>query len=286
VDRARVAASLAALVLERLEPLKARGEISDREIAEARARLEEAQIAGRSAESRREILIAGPRPEAVAELEARVAKSASEVEAAAARLAYYELRSPIDGVLDRIHCHPGQVLAAGAPAAEVVDPGELLVTGGVSPPEAAQLREGQAARVRPGGPGPAGDSAPLEGTVHSVGVQTDPSTGAVPVRVLVKNPAGRLHPGMLVSVEIVAGDVKDALAVPDRAVVPAEEGLTVALLKDGKAVVVPVKAGLRQSGLTQIEAEGLKAGDAVIVSGAYNLPSGTPVKPAAPPKTP
>ena len=57
-----------------------------------------------------------------------------------------------------------------------------------------------------------------------------------------------------------------------------QEEPTLAVVRDGKAVHLHPRLGLRQGGLTQIVVEGLAAGEKVITRGAYDLPDGTPVK--------
>ena len=63
----------------------------------------------------------GPRPEAVAEAEGKIKTADALVDFSRAHLKYHTIRSPIDGVLDSLHCHPGQTIAIGSPIGEVVD---------------------------------------------------------------------------------------------------------------------------------------------------------------------
>jgi multidrug efflux pump subunit AcrA (membrane-fusion protein) len=280
VSRARVAADLAQAVVKRLEPLQARAEVSDQQLYEARKRLEETLLAQKAAETHLEILLLGPRAEAVAEMEAKVAGARAAVEAAEARAACFHLTAPRDGVLDRILCRTGQVLAPGTVAAIVIDLSEVYAMAGVGPAEAARLRPGQEALVSGDkGGGPEKDARrPLPGKVVSVGLEASAATGLLPLLVLVPNPEGRLRLGISVEVEVVVGTVKDALAVPEAAIVPSEKGSSVVAVRDGKAAVLSARTGLRQGGLVQVEAEGLKPGDLVVTQGGYNLPDGKPLK--------
>ena len=68
-----------------------------------------------------ELLLAGPRPEAVEEGKARLAAAEEALALARAHLALHSIRSPIDGVLDSLTCHPGQTVAAGTAIGEIVD---------------------------------------------------------------------------------------------------------------------------------------------------------------------
>jgi len=57
------------------------------------------------------------------------------------------------------------------------------------------------------------------------------------------------------------------------------EGVTViALVQNDKAVQKPVKTGLRDGGLVEVEADGLQADMTVVTEGAYALPKETKVR--------
>ncbi len=56
----------------------------------------------------------GPRPEAVAEAEGKIKTADALVAFSRAHLDYHTIRSPIDGVLDSLTCHPGQTIAIGS----------------------------------------------------------------------------------------------------------------------------------------------------------------------------
>lgn len=279
VERARVAEELAQTVLDRLTPLNRRKEVSDQQLFEAQQRLRDATLARQVAEGHRTVLMLGPKPEAVAEAETKIARAEAAVNSAETRLGFLTLKSPGAGLVDELLCHPGQLLAAGALAAEVLDTSEMFATIGVPPRDARLLRKGQPARVfvATRDDDEQSESEPIEGTVAFVGAEASAETGTVPVRVLVANPEGRLRLRTVVSVEIVVNVVPDALVVPASAIVELEEGTTIAIVHEGKAEILHPKLGLRQHGLVQVIAEDLHAGDLVITRGGYNLPEDTPV---------
>jgi multidrug efflux pump subunit AcrA (membrane-fusion protein) len=66
---------------------------------------------------------------------------------------------------------------------------------------------------------------------------------------------------------------------PGESVVTDEGGKSViALVKDGEAMQIPVQTGLRENGLIEVAAPGLKTGDRVVTIGAYGLPEKTRVR--------
>jgi membrane fusion protein (multidrug efflux system) len=82
-----------------------------------------------------------------------------------------------------------------------------------------------------------------------------------------------------VRVRIIAQQHDDVLAVPEAAVAQDENGdWVIATLQGEQATHKQVKVGLREKGLVEISADGLKEGDTVVTAGAYGLPPATRVK--------
>lgn len=154
VDQAKVAVKRAEAVLERLQPLRARNELPAAQAFEAEQMLADARLRQQAAEAQLQLLVLGPRPEAVAEAKARLAAAEQLLAGVRAHLALHELRSPIDGVVDSLNCHPGQAISAGTVVAEIVDPSELYITAWLPVRVAEKIKPGQAATIT------LGDEAP------------------------------------------------------------------------------------------------------------------------------
>jgi membrane fusion protein (multidrug efflux system) len=115
------------------------------------------------------------------------------------------------------------------------------------------------------------------GTVAFIGVQVDPKTDTVPVRV--KLPAGSpLRPGQFVNVRIVVEERPQQLAVPAESVVQVEGTSVIAVVAGDHARQTPVTVGLRDGELVEIAGEGLHEGMMVVTEGAYGLPKETRVR--------
>jgi multidrug efflux pump subunit AcrA (membrane-fusion protein) len=65
--------------------------------------------------------------------------------------------------------------------------------------------------------------------------------------------------------------------VPSNAVLRLQEGTKVVIVKDGKAMQVPVKLGPAAGEMVVIE-EGLSEGDMLVTVGAFQVSTGTLVK--------
>jgi len=112
----------------------------------------------------------------------------------------------------------------------------------------------------------------------SIRPEVDPKTGTAQVRVAV--PAGSgLRPGQLVTVRIVSDERRDRLAVPVESVTKDADGVSVIALVNGTtAMQKPVKVGLRDGDLVEVEGDGLREGLTVVTLGAYALPRETKIR--------
>jgi HlyD family secretion protein len=82
----------------------------------------------------------------------------------------------------------------------------------------------------------------------------------------IQNADSRVRPGMTASAEITLTDLMDVLLIPARAVRFIDGQRTVYLLRDAKAVPVPVSLGLSSATETQVLEGDIQAGDLVILN--------------------
>ena len=286
IEQAKLAVAQAKEAADRLRPLLARREVSEQQIFVAEKALELAMIQRQMAEAQLKVMMIGPRPEAVAEADGKIKTADALVDFSKAHLDYHTIRAPIDGVLDSLHCHPGQTIAVGTPIGEVVDSRQVFASIWLPPRSAASVKIGMPARV---GHGDARDPGPdasteeekeMTGKVAFVGRVADPQTGNLPIRVLVDNPEGRLTIGQSVRVAIVVDERKGVLQVPADAILDLGEGLILNVVRDGKTVVLHPQKKTPHAHSIEVAGTDLKDGESVVVDGGYNLPEGTLVKPA------
>jgi RND family efflux transporter MFP subunit len=284
VEQARVAVERARAVLDKLKPLRSSNLASEQQVFDAEKALQAAALQQRTAEAQLHAMMIGPRPEAVAEAEAKITVAEGAVAFSRAHLDFHTIRSPIDGVLDSLTCHPGQTIAIGAPIGEVVDTNQIFVSVYLPERSAQAVRAGQRARVRiaesrqESSPAPATEDARLEGKVDFVGRIADPQTGNLRVLILVDNTAGRLTVGETMGVTIAVGERTGVLEVPSIAILDLGEGPVLGVVRDGKTVALHPELGTSHEGWVAISGTDLKEGEPVIIDGGYNLPEGTPVE--------
>lgn len=279
IEQAKVALDRATRVAERLKPLLARHEISEQQVFEADLTVSQAKLQLQTAEAQLHVMMIGPKPEAVAEAEAKVKTAEGAVEFSKAHLDFHTIRSPIDGVLDSLTCHPGQTIAIGTPVGEVVDTRQVLASVFLPTSSAFAVRVGQQAQVRTvdSRPEAAAGPTPSSGQVDFVGRIADPQTGNLPVRVLVANPKGLLTVGQTVNLSITVDEQRGVLEVPSLSILDLGEGPVLTVVRDGRTALLHPEVGASQGGWVAISGTDLKEGEPVIVEGGYNLPEGTPV---------
>jgi membrane fusion protein (multidrug efflux system) len=127
---------------------------------------------------------------------------------------------------------------------------------------------------------------PYTGAVSSVNLQINEQTGTIEVETLFPNPGNKLRPGLYALVRITS--CVNALVVPQRAVMTIQgKNVVVVVGPDNTAVPRPVTVGER-FGQNWAIANGLKAGERVVVEGLQKVKAGAPVlpKPYVPPAVP
>jgi RND family efflux transporter MFP subunit len=207
------------------------------------------------------------------EADERLAAARAELASAQAAVAQVRLASPLDGILARINVQVGQAVDFNTVVAEIVDLKRLVVTVNVPAGEAAQLRDGQTAEIF----ADSGKKPATTGHVSFISPSVDQKTDSVLVRLRLPENSG-LRSGQFVRARIVTQELTGRLIVPRDSVVKADEEQVIYVVEGDKAVQKPVKTGVRDRNMVEVEAEGLKEGTTIVTVGAYGLPKETKVK--------
>jgi len=117
----------------------------------------------------------------------------------------------------------------------------------------------------------------VDSHVRSVGAALDAASGSLEVRVPVPATAALLL-GEHVRAQIQVALHPTALIVPRGAVLPDGEAQVLFTVKDHKAVRHELKLGIAHADRVEVLGAGLQAGDAVVVSGNYELADGMAVE--------
>jgi len=190
-----------------------------------------------------------------------------------AKLAKMTIVAPFNGVLGARQVNLGQYVSVGQPLVELVDTQDLKVTYRVPEKYLSQLKLGQVVKVHV--QDQAGEA--LSGSVDFISPTVDLSTRSVELQGNIPNPDNQLSPGQFVKVIQKLGVDKNAIVVPEQALVPTIDGQMVYRVVKGKAVATPVTIGARFRGLVEI-VKGLSANDVVVIAGQQKIKDGSAVK--------
>lgn len=286
VIRPEIAGRVARIHAGEGEAVAARALLISLDDAEQRARVAEieatVELNRLSFERARDL--AGSRmisPQDYDQARARLKASEATLQRERVLLAKTELRAPFAGVLGLRRISPGAYVQPGQDLVnlEAIDPLKLEFR--VAERYGSMLAPGMAVQI-------AVDAAPgraIEGRVYAVNPLLDEGSRAYTLRARVPNGDRALRPGMFARVEMALGERKEAVVVPEEAIVPFGDQLYVYRVADGKAQRVAVETGLRLPGRVEVSS-GLAAGDTVVTAGQLKLRDGTPVAAADSAATP
>lgn len=197
----------------------------------------------------------------------------ASVALAEARLAKTRIRAPFDGVVGIRNVSVGDYVKEGEELVNVEDIATLKVDFRLPEAYLGRLERGQTLEV-------SSDALPgvqFQATLEAVDPLVDVNGRSISCRALLPNREGRLRPGMFVRSRLVFGERKDALMLPEQAVVTGARP-RVFRVEEGKARAVTVQLGVRRDGRVEI-LEGLALGDTIITAGQMKVRDGMPVRP-------
>jgi membrane fusion protein (multidrug efflux system) len=166
----------------------------------------------------------------------------------------------------------GAYVEAGSPIVRLtqIEPLKLIVS--VPQRHLSELAVGQTVR------GVAGSCEKrFEGAIDVIDPYVDPATRAVRLQAIVSNRGGALRPGMGAAVKLEIGRIRDALLVPQEAVVrQGTRTIVYTIGDDGSAVAREIELGEFFADRVQV-ARGLEAGQVVVAAGHQKLRPGAKV---------
>jgi RND family efflux transporter MFP subunit len=209
----------------------------------------------------------------VAVRSAELAQKKADVDRLDAMIRKSEVRSPLgDGVVAKRYVEVGQWLKQGDPIADVVLLDPVFVRANVPEYVIPKIKKGDAARIT-------FDALPdkeFTGTVEQILPTADPDSRTFPVKILLKNPDFAIRPGFFARATLLSRSDTPQFAVPKDAVVNTPRGAQVVAVREGKALVVPVKAAGAAGSQAFVTGE-LKEGDRVVTRGNETLRGGEPL---------
>lgn len=274
---AEVAGRVAVIAFEEGARVAAGDTLVELDMASERASLREAQAqredVRKQLERARQLLRTNNVPQA------RVDELGSTLEAASARVAIFEtrlrdreIRAPFDGVVGMREISMGAYVAPQQRITTLDDTEVMRLEFSVPEHFLGRLGTGLGVAARSAAwPGEA-----FDGTLSHIDTRVDPATRSVRVQAELPNADGRLRPGMFLGVDLILAR-REAVLVPEEAVVSEGVRHSVFVIEDGKAVRRAVTLGLRTRGEVELR-EGVRAGEAVVVLGLQRMRDGAAVR--------
>ena len=191
----------------------------------------------------------------------------------------YRINSPFDGTIIKKDAVPSQKAELNDVLFTVADLNTVWVTANIAESDVASVPKIRGGAIRL--------TATAYGTrvfpaqLLSVGAMVDPQTRTVPLLAETNNHDGLLKPGLFVRILLDSPTTERTLTVPHAGVVEIEgkTGVFVPAKTDGTAATdqhaftfLPIETG-RDAGDRVVVKSGLKEGDVVVASGAYQLKS-------------
>lgn len=208
------------------------------------------------------------------------------LQTAQTNLRFAAVSAPISGRVGRALFTPGALVTSGQaePLAKIqqVDPMNVDIT--QSSNEFLALRRAIAEGGVQASATPVtlklsdGSAYPLQGTLEFADLDVDQDTGSITLRATFPNPDGQLLPGMYVRAMVGQGTRQQAVLVPQSVVDRSPRGNALAWVVDADDVVRQREfRTLRAVGDQWLVADGLKAGERIVIGGRQGLVDGAKV---------
>jgi membrane fusion protein, multidrug efflux system len=235
-----------------------------------------AEFASMNFERQKKILPSGGTSEKIMQdAEQQFDAARNELASAQTQQSLLRVEAPFSGVITRIFARPGEAVSPTTPLADLLDPSRLVASAQIAAAEISALKRGEPVEIRA-----ETDAKPVAATLNYVSPEVDPKNGTVLVHVALP-PNNGLYPGQFVTLRVATRE-KECLAAPAESVVRDEEDHSVIAVVNGDmATMKPVKAGLRDGALVEVEGAGIEPGTAVVTVGAYGLPKETKIRVAS-----
>ena len=209
---------------------------------------------------------------------AETKKAIAQVKQIKSRIEQKLIRAPFSGSLGIRQIQEGQYLGAGEPVVSLQAFESVYVNFYLSQSAYAYLEEGLVVTVSADG---LVDSV-IEGKISAIANEVDINSRMIQIQATIPNPERRLASGMYVNVLLSLNKKREALVIPQSAIVHSSFGKSVYLVKldeDGsthRAKQVTVTLGKRKGDYVEL-LSGVTEGKAVITDGVFKIYPGAAI---------
>jgi len=183
-----------------------------------------------------------------------------------------EIRAPFAGRIGLRNFSEGALVTPGTPLARLQDVSRIKIDFSVPERYANDLRTGAAISFTTDY-----SVKTYTGIIEAVEPDVEKATRTISLRAVCGNSDGSLVPGASVKVSIDIRSLSKRLFIPSPALIASIRGYDVFLVQSGKAVLRPVKTGIRNRFSVEVT-DGLAPGDTVVVTNLLRIKPDSPVK--------
>ncbi|MGI4844006.1 MAG: efflux RND transporter periplasmic adaptor subunit [Janthinobacterium lividum] len=210
---------------------------------------------------------------------ALVASNAAAARASQVSASYTTIRAPMSGRVGAIDIHPGALVQPATSLTTITQLDPIDVS--FNMPESslgALLTAQRAGKVAvQASTGPA--AKPVTGELKFVDNAVDPAAGTIRVKAQFANPDSMLWPGQYVTTRVTTQVIRDAVVIPQNAIITSTQGTFVYVVGEGNEAKQVKVARLHGFG-EYAAVTGLLGTEKVITEGKQNLRPGGKVRPA------
>lgn len=196
-----------------------------------------------------------------------------DIEQLKIRIEKMKVRAPFDGVIGFRDVSLGAFLQPNTRISTLVDIANLKIEFAIPEKYINDIKAGSQVSFTV-----EGTAKRFNARVYAIDPQVDVKTRTVMIRARYANTGMLLKPGMSAKISFSTTEGVHNIYVPNQAVVPDVKGRSVWVMKNGKAVLVPVQTGTRTADMLEILG-GIERGDTIITTGIMQLRPGIPVSP-------
>ncbi|WP_026221322.1 efflux RND transporter periplasmic adaptor subunit [Ancylobacter sp. FA202] len=196
------------------------------------------------------------------------------------QIAKHTITAPFDGVVGLRTVSNGAYIAVGTELVNLEKIDTLKLDFKVPETQLSSIAENQTVTITL-------DALPgrsFTGTIYAIDPMVDINGRSLSVRARLDNKNLELRPGLFARVVVQGSQARDAVFVPESAIVPRGQERLVWQIVDGKAQQLSVQLGQRAKG--EVEVKGVAPGASIVVAGQGRLQAGVGVEVVAPPPAP
>jgi membrane fusion protein (multidrug efflux system) len=192
----------------------------------------------------------------------------AETELINAQLAKTELRAPFAGQLGLRMISVGDYITPTSTITKLVKNDKVKITFSIPEKYSNSMKKNAEIIFMV-----EGNDRKYKANVYAIEPMIDENTRTLQVRAIANND-GELIPGSFSKVELGLKEIKNAILVPNQAIIPILKGKKVYTVENGLAKEVIIETGIRNDQFIQVTS-GLNVGDTVITTGIMSIKNGS-----------